>query len=401
MWHLGLYHKLFKQSNDGCTLSTFTAKGEVRRGLKAAGFKVQKVKGFDTKWHMTTAVKDLISPTVPWFKWPDSTVDKTKRVAIIGAGIAGSSCARILAQEGYTVHVYDKQPHVASGASGNARGLLMPLVSKKPDQISNFYNEMLAFSRNYFKEFKAVSKIKLQYGCLDYAYDKARFERLSEGRHVLSSEQVNCYSEDPLILEYPEAMSLSPVDYCQYNMNHDQIDLQQGFVESIERHKNHWQLHFDDGESKDYDIVIIANAWDALRFEQTEHLPIERIRGQVAILDKAVFDNCPELPMSHKGYLIPLADGKVLIGATYDKGDKDPEPRLEDQHALIHELHEYCPGVINLERALAHPLSGRVAFRAASPDHYPVIGPVLIKERYETQFEELRYGRPNDIFPEA
>lgn len=57
MWTEIVFSNMARLSGPGATLATFTAAGFVRRGLAEAGFTVQRIKGYGTKWHMVTGVK--------------------------------------------------------------------------------------------------------------------------------------------------------------------------------------------------------------------------------------------------------------------------------------------------------------------------------------------------------
>ncbi|MGQ0526894.1 MAG: tRNA (5-methylaminomethyl-2-thiouridine)(34)-methyltransferase MnmD [Alphaproteobacteria bacterium] len=52
MWTETLFQNMARLSKCGATFATFTAVGFVKRGLQAAGFEVNRVRGFGTKWHM-------------------------------------------------------------------------------------------------------------------------------------------------------------------------------------------------------------------------------------------------------------------------------------------------------------------------------------------------------------
>lgn len=56
MWSETVFSNMARLSNQGATLATFTAAGFVRRGLEAAGFAVEKVRGYGTKRDMTVGV---------------------------------------------------------------------------------------------------------------------------------------------------------------------------------------------------------------------------------------------------------------------------------------------------------------------------------------------------------
>ena len=55
MWEPALMAQVFSHTAPGGTVATYTAAGEVRRALAAAGFDVARCPGFGRKRHMTTA----------------------------------------------------------------------------------------------------------------------------------------------------------------------------------------------------------------------------------------------------------------------------------------------------------------------------------------------------------
>lgn len=56
MWGEGVMTAVARHTAPGGTFATYTAVGEVRRGLAAAGFLVDRIKGFGAKRHMTRGV---------------------------------------------------------------------------------------------------------------------------------------------------------------------------------------------------------------------------------------------------------------------------------------------------------------------------------------------------------
>lgn len=52
MWHTGLFYQMAQHADHTTTFATFTSAGDVRRGLRAAGFKVSKRIGFGKKREM-------------------------------------------------------------------------------------------------------------------------------------------------------------------------------------------------------------------------------------------------------------------------------------------------------------------------------------------------------------
>ncbi len=57
LWQLEVFEKLFSMMNKGAIFVTYASKGDVRRALLAAGFKVEKIAGPPRKRHMLRAIK--------------------------------------------------------------------------------------------------------------------------------------------------------------------------------------------------------------------------------------------------------------------------------------------------------------------------------------------------------
>ena len=60
LWQADLLQALYDKTQAGGSASTYSAAGEVRRNLQAAGFKVARLPGFGRKRHMSLATKGLI-----------------------------------------------------------------------------------------------------------------------------------------------------------------------------------------------------------------------------------------------------------------------------------------------------------------------------------------------------
>lgn len=54
LWSPALMHEVARHTAPGGTFATYTAAGDVRRALTAAGFAVSREPGFGRKRHMTT-----------------------------------------------------------------------------------------------------------------------------------------------------------------------------------------------------------------------------------------------------------------------------------------------------------------------------------------------------------
>ena len=140
MWSADVLGHVARLSAPGARAATYTVAGEVRRNLQAAGFEVAKVPGHGRKKErlearLTTARVSRVAP---------------KRVAIIGAGIAGACAAAALVRRGLQVTVYDQAEAPGSGASGNPIALVMPRLDVGDGPASRALLEAWLFARRLY-----------------------------------------------------------------------------------------------------------------------------------------------------------------------------------------------------------------------------------------------------------
>ena len=108
MWQASVIHRIASLSTQGTTVATFTSAGQVRRDLDAAGFAMTKID--QRPFKRTSLLGNFVASGKPQAERPPS------RVSVLGAGIAGATVARQLAQLGICVSVFDPNG-MASGGS--------------------------------------------------------------------------------------------------------------------------------------------------------------------------------------------------------------------------------------------------------------------------------------------
>jgi len=125
MWDDAIYPLIAARTAPGATIGTYTVAGHVRRGLSEAGFSVSKAPGYGRKRDRLEATLETPPPNASdlyGLRAPDAP---PRKVAILGAGIAGATLACTLASRGVSVDIFDPAGP-ASGASGNPMALVMP-----------------------------------------------------------------------------------------------------------------------------------------------------------------------------------------------------------------------------------------------------------------------------------
>src|SRR5690606_28202219 len=152
MWTDALFAAIARLSKVGSSFATFTAAGSVKRSLREAGFAIEKVAGYGHKREMlrgvytkiTIAAEPLPKPTrlqklpaIEYWAQPPAAASH-QRVVVIGAGLAGTSTARALAQRGWPVTLLDAADTPGSGASGNPQGILYTKLSPERGSLAHF-----------------------------------------------------------------------------------------------------------------------------------------------------------------------------------------------------------------------------------------------------------------------
>ena len=113
LWQQSLFDKIAALSAPDTTLATYTAVGNIRRGLQNLGFAMRKVDQMPIKLHSLAG----IFTSTPAAGVQSAKFSPPKRVQVFGAGIAGTSLARSLAERGIAVTLVEPLGKVASGAS--------------------------------------------------------------------------------------------------------------------------------------------------------------------------------------------------------------------------------------------------------------------------------------------
>ncbi len=123
MWRARLFHAMARLSAPGATVTTFTAAGQVRRGLSEAAFEVRRVNQMPRKRHTTAAV----------FTGTGRVFTPPPGVVVIGAGIAGAATAGALADKGIATVLVDRGDGIARGASAVPAAVMhMRLLASAP-----------------------------------------------------------------------------------------------------------------------------------------------------------------------------------------------------------------------------------------------------------------------------
>jgi tRNA 5-methylaminomethyl-2-thiouridine biosynthesis bifunctional protein len=295
----------------------------------------------------------------------------SRKIAVIGAGIAGASVARALAQRGHAVTVFEAAATPAAGASGNHAGVFRPLPAADDSRLSRLLRAGFLLGR---RQFAALPDVKLGWtGVLHLARD-AKHENTQ--RRVAADLPADFCR----FVERAEAARLAgwPVERGGWWFPQagwiNPPSLVRALLAGLDVRYNQC---IDILATIDADDVVVANGIGAPALVPDLKLPIRAGRGLVSHIPENAtppFD----IVATRLGYVTPPLDGLRCAGATLAAGDLDPAPRLADHIENLHRLDMALPG---FGQALDPArLDGRVSFRPLSPDRLPIVGPLAASE---------------------
>lgn len=416
LWSDQVFQLIEKNSGQGATLSTYTSAGFVRRGLQAAGFEVNKVKGHGKKREMITAVlcnKKTVQSKSPWYQL-EKTNYQNKHAVIIGAGLVGLTTALSLVQRGWQVTIIEKHKHVAEEASGNPAGLLMPRLSIDNKNDAQLYSSALLYASHCLDRLQQEdirqSDEKFWFHEGVYSIFKAGKAEKLINKHDYPEQFMDILKQSDLqdqindktatISFFPAAGWASPKGICECLVRTcgTSLKLINQNVVDIQKVEGQWHAMDENGKSvASADVMILSNGVAVNQFESVAWLPVSSVRGQLTEISSTDSSLTLNKALSFDAYITPEYHGIHYAGATYRVGDEYQQLTQEEQDETLSNLEKCLPGVFEKPKEL----KGRVGFRPVSDDMTPIIGAVPDKAAFKEDYKELHHGRLNAHYPSA
>ena len=378
LWQPGLFAELARLANPGAVASTYTVAAAVREGLNRAGFACEKRAGYGRKRHCLSARFAAKAGA------DESAVPR--RVAVIGAGVAGAAVAHALAQRGVAVAVLERAADSAQEASGNPLAVFRPVLSRDDNRASRltraaFLHDLRAWAAlgdapewsrcgvlHLAKDADTAARQRLALAGTAPPADYARWVERDEARELAN------WPVAAAGVFYPAAGWVVPASLCRAWLDHPAIRLRTGCaVARVQGGAAGWQALGEDGAVlADADAMVLANARGVLDLAAGQAWPLHTVRGQVTRLPPG---GLPEIRrvIAREGYVAAGA-GQLVVGATYEHDDDDSAPRRASDLANLARLEAILPGAG--ERCALAAASGRAALRATLPDRLPMLGAV-------------------------
>ncbi|WP_338284592.1 FAD-dependent 5-carboxymethylaminomethyl-2-thiouridine(34) oxidoreductase MnmC [Limnobacter thiooxidans] len=299
-------------------------------------------------------------------------MNQPESVAVVGAGIAGSSVALALCQRGVQVHLYDQAGGPATGASGNWVGAFHPHITRGDSPLSRL-------SRLGFEHTVQALNTLTEQGFLqkdeDWAtpghlqtvpVDEAERTRETLAQLAFPESLVRWAEPDSLLptplsgLYFPQGGWVKPARWVQANL--------QACGSLLTTHYN-TPVHDLTALREQHDAVVVCSAEQSIILAPIDGAKVGVVKGQISKLQATVQ---PNVVLSGESYAIaPPRENWLVLGATYERPVLDLNPTPEADELNVARFRAAFP-----DWPLGNVVDHRCAVRAVWHDRLPAIGPV-------------------------
>ena len=410
MWRADVLAEVARLSAPGATCATYTVAGEVRRGLEAAGFAVEKTPGFGRKREMLRGVlrtRPRSRWLAPWFARAAPHAGERKAI-VIGAGLAGASTAAGLAARGWTITLLDRHETLAAEASGNPQGALYARLSPHATALTELATTGLEHTARNLPVLGLERGVDFDpCGVLQLEYDES--EQVRQSRLAIQGwpdgflarlDRVEASARAGIAvpsggLLFPRSGWVRPPTLCRALAAVPSIEAALGrAVLNLRRTDDGWEVHDRTGAVAGAPVVVIAASGGSAAFAETAHLPLRLIRGQLTLLPETPASRALRTVLCGEGYIAPAVDGAHSLGATHKFRDASTGVTVAEHAENLAKLAALAPALYaSLGAARLEParLAGRAALRCSSPDYLPIIGPLVDATRFAAVYARLSH----------
>ena len=313
-------------------------------------------------------------------------------VIVVGGGVIGASVAYHAAAEGLSVTLFERG-ELASQASGAAAGMLAP-ICESPGEGPFFELALRSLERfpdlaPHLRELSGVDPQYSRSGVLRVALSPEEAIHLEEQAKRLSRfgcdwlepagarvrERHVCPEVFGALWSPREGHVYSPLATRAYALAATRLgarlELGTPVVGLIRDGNRVLGIRTASAEWGAGHVVLCGGAWTRFCTDWVgEPLPVEPVRGQILSLET------PHPPLSsivwsEDVYLVPKANGSVVVGATEERAGFDCRPTSAGVARLLAGAHRVLP--VLTECTFRHAWAG---LRPDTPDHLPAIGPM-------------------------
>ena len=382
MWQANVLDHMVRLSDFGTTFASFSVAGIIKRGLKQHGIQISRPRGFGHKREMLKAIWLDTSQTETQSQDSETTIaappksetSKQRKIAIIGAGIAGLSSAWAFAQRGHQVTIYE-QNEPLSGASGNPLALLNPKLCPIEQAHEHLMTLSWQHALNFYPQFKAFRPIQVQQIALKNADELSGLVEQYPENVLTANTTLECFPETEFpSLTLHQAGAVSPHQLRDEILQHANIRIEKVKISRLESTDSQVTLWQGQQLIATADHVIVCCAKQSA--ELIENYPVLKpIRGQVSWVENSQRPLALDQAYSYGGYCMQLDTAQLILGASFYPNRDDAEVLTEDHvhnYELIHNVFpKYAQGLPSVDT-----WQGRASVRAQSLDYFPLVGKI-------------------------
>ena len=382
MWQANVLDHMVRLSDFGTTFASFSVAGVLKRGLKQHGIQISRPRGFGHKREMLKAIWLDTSQTETQSQDSETTISappksetsKQRKIAIIGAGIAGLSSAWAFAQRGHQVTIYE-QNEPLSGASGNPLALLNPKLCPIEQAHEHLMTLSWQHALNFYPQFKAFRPIQVQQIALKNADELSGLVEQYPENVLTANTTLECFPETEFpSLTLHQAGAVSPHQLRDEILQHANIRIEKVKISRLESTDSQVTLWQDQQKIAITDHAIVCCAKQSA--ELFENYPVLKpIRGQVSWVENSQRPLALDQAYSYGGYCMQLDTAQLILGASFYPNRDDAEVLTEDHvhnYELIHNVFpKYAQGLPSVDT-----WQGRASVRAQSLDYFPLVGKI-------------------------
>lgn len=469
MWSEHIFSGIASNSKSGSTVASFSVAAPVKSGLSQNGFLLAKKSGFRKKREMLTAVFNEqyarscdtrtterldskmrskhsgIANVRRCYSRSLKSSAKTKRVAIVGAGIAGSTLANNLASKGARVTVYDGANKIAHRASGNNVAVLHAKTFKERSLLADFTEAALHHARHFYDNHSSA----------EAGLGQQLWQPSLDKKHVLAAEMADGEFEFRSWINNPVSSkgsaqgicfegitALKPDLLCHALLGTEGIDLALNTnVARVEKSVDgsSCRLTLSDGQTRDFDAIVIAAGSTSGDLLPNSALPLRTVRGQTTSLYLPGDTLGPEVTLRHlastticgQGYLVTEQVDATTValhyGATYKPNSSERRNSATDTLSNLDNIADLLASspiayadflrlvptlraniltnhnIDNVEQITVETAGGTVRLenrseiRAATPDYLPVAGPLADSTTFIEDYHSLADNARQEI----
>ena len=381
MWEDNVLSHIVRLSGIGSTFASFSVAGVLKRGLKKHGLEISRPRGFGHKREMLKAIwsntQDITPSSMPIENTEPTSIcePKQRHIAIIGAGIAGLSCAWAFAQRGHKVVIYDQSAPL-SGGSGNPLALLNPKLSSIEHSHEHLMTLAWPYALQFYQPFQAFRPIQINQLVLKDIDETLQLaEQYPEGIFATQSAEQSLLKTESPSLNLLQTACIYPHQLKDQILQHQNIQYTQAEITQITQvnDANRQVNVFTQHQLLDtFDHAIVCTARHNAQFFEN-HPKLKPIRGQVSWFNNKNTPLPVELAYSYAGYCMQLDTEHLLLGASFYPNSDDENVRHEDHVHNYQLIHNAFPDfAVSLESI--DTWEGRASIRAQSPDYFPLLG---------------------------